>query len=120
MLAYGHSCTLTPSLVIRGLAPMTFDTFSKAEIDSLEVIGSLAMLPLLFLKLVLLSKVKKVSHIVAKKIVREGYSAQLVLDTAKNMYRTLSLQNNWGTAAKPVLALPYRSMGAHDRLITTF
>ena len=43
---------------------------------------------------------------------------ELALDTAKNTYRTLSLQNNWGTAAKPVL--PYESMGAHDWLIVTF
>ena len=48
----------------------------------------------------------------------EGTVLELVLDMAKNMYRTLSLQNNWGTAAK--LVLPYKSMGAHDRLIATF
>ena len=65
MLVYEHSCTLTPSLVVLGLAPMTIDTFSKVEVDILEVIGSLAMPPLSFLQLVLLSKVKKVSQIVA-------------------------------------------------------
>ena len=41
------------------------DTFSKAVVYVLEVISSLAMPPLLFLQLVLLSKVKKVSQIVA-------------------------------------------------------
>ena len=34
----------------------------------------------------------------------KGTVLKLVLDTAnlRNTYRTLSLQNNWGTAAKPV------------------
>ena len=54
-----HSCTLTPSL---GLAQTIIDTFSKAVVDILEVIGGLVMPPLLFLLLVLLSKVKKVSQ----------------------------------------------------------
>ena len=44
-------------------SPMTIDTFSKAVvIDILEVIGGLLMPPLLFLQLILLSKVKKVSQ----------------------------------------------------------
>ena len=48
----------------------------------------------------------------------KGTVLELVLDMAKNMYRTLSLQNNWGTAVKPVL--PYKSMGTYDWLIVTF
>ena len=48
----------------------------------------------------------------------KGTVLELVLDTAKNTYKTLSLQNNWGTATKPVL--PYKSMGARDWLIVTF
>ena len=48
----------------------------------------------------------------------KGAVLELVLDMAKNMYRTLSLQNNWGTAVKPVLL--YKSMGTRDWLIVTF
>ena len=48
----------------------------------------------------------------------KGTVFELVLDTTKNTYRTLLLQNNWGTAVKPVL--PYKSMGACDLLIATF
>ena len=62
MLVNWHSCTLTPSLFTPGLAPVTSATFSKAMVDVLEVIGSFAMRPLLFLQLVLLSKVIKVSQ----------------------------------------------------------
>ena len=64
MLVNGHSCTLTPSLVVFGLAP-TIDTFSKVVVDILEVIGSLVIPLLLFFQLVLLSKVNKVNQIVA-------------------------------------------------------
>ena len=48
----------------------------------------------------------------------KGSVLELVLDTAKNTYRTLLLKNNWGTVVKPVL--PYKSMGARDLLIATF
>ena len=116
MLVNEHSCTLTPSLVVLGLAPMTGATFSKAVVDVLEVIGGLAMPQLLFLQLVLLSKVKKVSSL--EKSFVKGTVLELVSDTVKNTYRTFSLQNNWGTAAKPVL--PYKSMGACDWQIVTF
>ena len=54
--------TLTSSLVVFGLALMIIDTFSKAVVDILEVISGLVMLSLLFLQLVLLYKVKKVSQ----------------------------------------------------------
>ena len=60
-----HSCTLTPGLVVLGLAPMTIETFSKAVIDVIEVISGLVMPPMLFLQLVLPSNVKKVSQTVA-------------------------------------------------------
>ena len=70
MLVNEHSCTLTPSRVILVLVPTTIDTFSKAVVDILEVIGGLLVPPLLFLQLILLSKVKK-----GQKIVHEGYSA---------------------------------------------
>ena len=46
MFVNGHPCTLTPSLVTLGLAPMTSATFSKVVVDVLEVIGGFAMLPL--------------------------------------------------------------------------
>ena len=92
MIVNGHCCTLTPSLVVLGLAQTTIDTFSKAVVDILDVIGSLSMPPLLFLQLVLLSKVKKVSQIVAaRKSFMKGTVLELVLDMLKNMYRTLSL-----------------------------
>ena len=48
----------------------------------------------------------------------KGTVLELVSDKAKNMYRTLSLQNNWVVAVKSVL--PYESMGVRDRLIVTF
>ena len=48
----------------------------------------------------------------------KGTVLELALDTAKNMYRTLSLQNNLGTAVKPVL--PYKSIRICDWLIVTF
>ena len=115
MLVKGHSCTLTPSLDALGLAPMTSATFPKAVVDVLDLIVSFVMLPLLFLQLVLQSKVIKVSQMVP---FMKGTVLEQVLDTVKNTYRTLSLQNNWGTATK--LVLPYKSMGAHDWLIVTF
>ena len=65
MLVSGHSCTLTPSLGDVGLAPTTVDTFSKVVVDILEVISGLAMPPLSFLELVLLSNIKKDSEIIA-------------------------------------------------------
>ena len=66
----GHSCTLIPTLVALGLAPMKSTTLFKA-LDVLEVIGGFAMPPLLFLQLVLLIKV---SQMIAWKIVHEGYT----------------------------------------------
>ena len=65
MLVNGDSCILTQSLVALGLVLMTSSTSSKAVVDVLEVIGGFAMPPLLFLQLVLLSKVIKVSQMVA-------------------------------------------------------
>ena len=57
--------TFTPNLVALGLALMTNATFSKAVVNVLEVISGFAMPPLLLLQLVLLSKVIKVSQMVA-------------------------------------------------------
>ena len=61
MLVNGHSCTLTPTLVTLGLAPInvTSTTFSKAVVDVLEVLSGLAMPPLLFLQLFLVIKVSQ-------------------------------------------------------------
>ena len=64
MLINEHSCTLTPNLVALGLALKTNANFSKKVVDVLEVIGGFAMPPLVFLQLVLLSKVIKVSQMV--------------------------------------------------------
>ena len=38
MLVNGHSCTMIPSLVTLGLAPVTSAIFSKVVVDVLEVI----------------------------------------------------------------------------------
>ena len=55
---------MTPSLVTLGLAMMTSATFLKAVVDVLEVIGGFTVPPLLFLQLVLLSKVINVGQMV--------------------------------------------------------
>ena len=97
-----------------GLALVTNATFSKAVVNILEVIGSFVMPPLLFLQLVLLSKVIKVSQIVHK-----GYSAQTSIRYSKeHIQDTFIAKQLWGTTAK--LVTPIQSMCAYDWLIVTF
>ena len=119
MLVKQHSCTLTPSLVVLGLAPMTGATFSKGggrRFRSDRRLGDASIVISSACPTVQGQKGQPNRSL--EKSFMKGTVLELVSDTAKNTYRTLSLQNNWGTAAKPVL--PYKSMGARDWQIVTF
>ena len=82
-------------------------------VDVLEVIGGLAMPPLLFLQLVLLSKVSPIV------IVHEGYSARTSIRYGKEHVQDTFFAKQLGYSSEPVLPSKV-AMGARDWLIMTF